>query len=122
MSEASAAARDRGSVVVNGGDHVSPELWYGTIAAKSGIPQFYTYSATNIRLQEAALSYTLRKNKFFGIGDLTLSVVGRNLLMLYCKAPFDPESTASTGNYYQGIDNFMMPSTRNVGFNVKLRF
>ncbi|MDY5859303.1 MAG: SusC/RagA family TonB-linked outer membrane protein [Porphyromonas sp.] len=122
VSEASAAARDAGTIVLNGGDHVSPELWYSTISAKSGIPQYYTYSATNIRLQEAALSYTIRKQRFFGIGDLTLSVFGRNLLMLYCKAPFDPESTASTGNYYQGIDNFMMPSTRNVGFNVKLRF
>lgn len=122
VSETTATARDNGSIIVNGGDHISPELWYSAIGAKSGIPQFYTYSATNVRLQEAAISYTLRKKKFFGIGDLTLSVVGRNLLMLYCKAPFDPESTASTGNYYQGIDNFMMPSTRNIGFNVKLRF
>ena len=27
--------------------------------------------------------------------------------MIYNKAPFDPELTASTGTYYQGIDYFM---------------
>ena len=42
--------------------------------------------------------------------------------MLYCKAPFDPEAVASTGLNYQGIDYFMVPSTRSVGFNVKLDF
>ena len=28
--------------------------------------------------------------------------------MIYSKAPFDPESVASTDNFYQGIDYFMM--------------
>ena len=42
--------------------------------------------------------------------------------MIYCKAPFDPELTASTGTYYQGLDYFMQPSTRNLGFSVKLQF
>ena len=54
--------------------------------------------------------------------DITLSLVGRNLWMIYCKAPFDPESIATAGNYYQGIDSFMMPSTRNVGFSLRLKF
>ena len=48
--------------------------------------------------------------------------MGRNLWMIYNKAPFDPESIASTGNYYQGIDYFMMPSLRSVGFNLRLKF
>lgn len=39
---------------------------------------------------------------------------------MYCKAPFDPESVASTENFYTGIDYFMMPSTRNIGFNVNI--
>ena len=37
-------------------------------------------------------------------------------------SPFDPESIATTGNYYQGIDYFMMPNTRNFGFNIRLKF
>ena len=48
--------------------------------------------------------------------------VGRNLWMIYCKAPFDPEAVASTGLNYQGIDYFMMPSMRSLGFNVKFQF
>lgn len=122
VSKNTADARDLGYVLVNGEDRVNPETWYTTIGAADGIPQYYTYSATNIRLQEASLGYTFKKNVFFGIGDLSLSLVGRNLLMLYCKAPFDPETTATTGNYYQGIDKFMTPSTRNLGFNIKLKF
>ncbi len=122
VSKATADARDLGYVLVNGEDRVNPETWYSTIGAADGIPQYYTYSATNVRLQEASLGYTFKKNVFFGIGDLSLSLVGRNLLMLYCKAPFDPETTATTGNYYQGIDKFMTPSTRNLGFNIKLKF
>ena len=122
VSEATAEARDRGYVLVNGNNYINPEVWYSTIGANDGIPQYYTYSATNIRLQEASIGYTFKKNVFFGIGDLTLSVIGRNLFMLYCKAPFDPEMTASTGNYYQGIDKFMTPSTRTIGFNAKLKF
>ena len=122
VSEASAKARDNKYVKVNGNDHLNPESWYSTIGANDGIPQFYTYSATNVRLQEARLSYTFKKKHFFGLGDLTLSFIGRNLLMFYCKAPFDPETTATTGNYYQGIDKFMTPSTRNLGFNIKLKF
>ena len=122
VSETTAQARDLGYVEVNSGDHINPETWYTTIGSKNGVPQYYTYSATNIRLQEASIGYTIKKNKLWNIGDITLSLVGRNLLMLYCKAPFDPEATASTGNYYQGIDYFMTPSTRSIGFNVKVKF
>lgn len=122
VSEATAAARDNGSMLINGNNWISPEAWYSTIGQAEGIPQYYTYSATNVRLQEASLGYTFKKNQFFGIGELSLSVVGRNLFFFYCKAPFDPETTATTGNYYQGIDRFMTPSTRNIGFNVKLKF
>ena len=54
--------------------------------------------------------------------DVTLSVIGKNLLMLYNEAPFDPEAISSTGNYAQGLDYFMMPSLRSYGFSVKVNF
>ena len=122
VSEATAAARDNGGVVINGNDMIDAQKWYTVVGADSGIPQYYTYSATNLRLQEASVSYTIPRKKLKNIMDITLSLVGRNLWMIYCKAPFDPESVATTGNYYQGIDYFMMPSLRSVGFNLKLRF
>ena len=122
VSEASAAARDNGGVWVNGTDQVDAQNWYTVVGADSGIPQYYTYSATNLRLQEASISYTIPRAKLKNVMDITLSLVGRNLWMIYSKAPFDPEAVASTGNYYQGIDYFMMPSLRSVGFNLKLKF
>ena len=42
--------------------------------------------------------------------------------MIYNKAPFDPEATASTGTYNQGSDIFMMPSLRSFGFSLRLEF
>ena len=122
VSEATAAARDVGGVWINGGDVVDPYTWYSAIAGGNSIPQFYTYSATNVRLQEASIGYTIPKKKLGNVCEITLSLVGRNLWMIYNKAPFDPESIASTGNYYQGIDYFMMPSLRSVGFNLRLKF
>lgn len=122
VSEASAAARDFGYSVINGRDYVQPELWYGTIGGGTAVPQYYTYSATNVRLQEASIGYTLPRKWLGGLCDLRLSVVGRNLLMLYSTAPFDPQAVASTGSFYDGIDYFMMPSLRSVGLNVQVQF
>ena len=122
VSEASAAARDAGGVVINGRQTIDAQKWYQAIGAQSGLPQYYTYSATNFRLQELSLGYTLPAKWFRDKMRMTVSFVGRNLWMIYCKAPFDPEAVASTGLNYQGIDYFMMPSLRSLGFNVKFQF
>jgi TonB-linked SusC/RagA family outer membrane protein len=122
VSENSAAARDEGGVIINGGDLLNAQTWYTAIGASSGLPQYYTYSATNLRLQELSLGYTVPKNLLWNVADATLSLVANNLWLIYCKAPFDPETVATTGNYFQGIDHFMMPSLRSIGFNLKLKF
>ena len=107
---------------MNGNDRVSPETWYSTIGAGTAIPQYYTYSATNVRLQEASLSYTFPRKMLRDICDIKVSIIGRNLWMIYNKAPFDPETVASTDNFYQGIDYFMMPALRNIGFSLSFKF
>ena len=122
VSEASAAARDMGGVMINGDDLVNANKWYTAVGGGNSVPQYYTYSATNVRLQEASIGYTIPKKLTRNVCEITLSLVGRNLWMIYNKAPFDPESIATTGNYYQGIDYFMMPSMRNFGFNLRLKF
>ncbi|OUQ54936.1 SusC/RagA family protein [Alistipes sp. An116] len=122
VSEASAAARDAGGVLINGRELVDAQKWYQAIGSQSGLPQYYTYSATNFRLQELSLGYTLPSKWFRDRMRMTVSFVGRNLWMIYCKAPFDPEAVASTGLNYQGIDYFMMPSLRSLGFSVKFQF
>ena len=81
------------------------------------------YSATNVRLAELSLGYDIPINKYVDwIKGLNVSFIGKNLFFLYRKAPFDPELTASTGTYFQGIDMFMSPSLRNLGFSVKVNF
>ncbi len=122
VSQASAVARDNGGVWADRGIFVDANKWYSVIGAQDGVPQYYTYSATNVRLQEASVGYTFQKEKLGDVCSLTLSLVGRNLWMIYNKAPFDPESIAVTGNNYQGIDYFMMPSLRSIGFNVRINF
>ena len=122
VSETSAAARDAGGVWVNGRSRVNPQSFYEVVASQSGLPTYYTYSATNLRLQEAHIGYTIPRRWLGNVCDINVSLVGRNLWMIYCKAPFDPEAVATTNNYYQGIDYFMMPSTRNIGFNIKINF
>lgn len=122
VSEASAAARDAGGVFINGGDRVDANKWYSSVGGSNPLPQEYTYSGTNVRLQEASIGYTFPRKMLGNVCDLNLSIVGRNLWMIYNRAPFDPESVATTGNYYQGIDHFMMPSLRNFGFNVRITF
>ena len=122
VSEASAAARDLGYVTINGSDRIDPEAWYNTVAGGTAVPQYYTYSATNVRLQELNLGYTIPRAWLGNVCDIRVAFVGRNLFMIYNKAPFDPESVASTDNFYQGIDYFIMPSLRNLGFSINVKF
>ena len=122
VSEASAIARDNGGYLINGTDLMDANKWFTAVGSGDTVPQYYTYSATNVRLQEASVGYTFPRKMMNNVCELTLQLVGRNLWMIYNKAPFDPESIATTGSYYQGIDYFMNPATRNFGFNVRIKF
>jgi putative outer membrane protein len=74
-------------------------------------------------LQELTLSYKFNPRWFNNVvRDLTLSFVATNPWMIYCKAPFDPELTSSTGTYGQGNDYFMQPSLKSYGFSLKFKF
>ena len=124
MSKRTEEARDNGGALVNG-VRIPAEPFYTTIGgqANNAIGSFYTYSMTNVRLSEVSLGYDIPVNNWVSwIKGLNVSVIGRNLLMLYCKAPFDPEVISGAGNYSAGIDYFMVPSTRNLGFSAKITF
>ena len=124
MSQRTADARDNGGALVNG-QRIPAEAYYKTIGGNgaSALGAYYTYSMTNIRLGEVTLGYDIPVQKWQKvIKNLNVSFVGRNLAMLYCKAPFDPEVASGAGNYATGIDYFSMPSTRNLGFSVKVTF
>ena len=105
---------------------VSAQDYWQTISGSDGqnaLGAYYVYDMTNIRLSELSLSYDIPLGrKFKWIEGLNVALVGRNLALLYCKAPFDPDQVSNAGNYGAGIDLFMAPSTRNFGFSVKVKF
>lgn len=124
VSKASADARDAGGVMLpNQGLYDAKKYYMLTATGENDLAGYYTYSATNVRLQELTLSYRFDSRWFKNIvKDLTLSFIATNPWMIYCKAPFDPELTSSTGTYGQGNDYFMQPSLKSYGFSVKFKF
>lgn len=96
--------------------------------------QFFAYDATSFRLREASLGYNipLKENKY--IKAATFSIVARNLFWIYrgkssFDVPglekrtmwFDPDMSLGNGNF-QGTEYGTLPSTRTIGFNLKLSF
>jgi len=128
-SEATGVARNQGGVKIDGVDTkgnavsttINPQSYYSFVGGRAGVSGEYIYSATVVRLREAALGYTLPlTGKTFK--SVKFSVTGRNLFYFYKKAPFDPELTMSTGNGLSGVDVFNQPATRSLGFNLNVSF
>lgn len=125
VTEATAKARDRGYVMLEGHRIDKVKEFYKRIGGRAGTTEYYMYDATNIRLRELSLSYRLpalwiEKSKV--LKKAQLSLVARNLFFFYKKAPFDPDLVLSTGNDNQGIDVYGMPTTRSWGFSLKCEF
>jgi TonB-linked SusC/RagA family outer membrane protein len=97
---------------------------YWMQVANNSIGELFAHSATNIRLREASISYTVPAswlaNRF--INGATLSLIGRNLFFFKNSANgIDPETALGTGNN-QGIEYASLPSTRSYGLYLKLNF
>ena len=125
VTRATADARDRGYVLLEGHPIDNVKGFYKLVGGRAGVTEYYMYDATNIRLRELSLSYSLPRGLLARTGVLkgvTFSLVARNLFFLYNAAPFDPELVLSTGNDNQGIDVYGMPTVRSFGFNIKLEF
>ena len=123
VSQDTADAREVGYFDFNGMRTYDVQGYYQTLGVNQGVMSQYVYDATNVRLAEVSLGYDFPVSKWgTWIKGLNVSVVGNNLAMLYLKAPFDPEMTSNVGTYNQGVDYFMQPSTRSLGFSVKVKF
>lgn len=117
--------RDRGFVLLEGRQIDDVKGFYKLIGGRAGVTEYYIYSSTNVRLRELSLAYQLpkawlQKSKIFS--DIQLSLIARNLCFLYKEAPFDPDLILSTGNDNQAIDTYGMPTTRNIGLNLRVTF
>lgn len=120
-SATSAAARDANGVMINGAKVPAAEKY--TKFVGNNIGENYVYSATNVRLGELTFGYDIPVNKWVKwMNGLNVSFVGRNLFFFYKKAPFDPELTGSTSMGMAGMDYFMLPAMRQLGFTVKATF
>jgi hypothetical protein len=124
------AGREGGFVVPNsvtesGGKNtvaISAQDYWQWVGSQNLVGEAFVNSATNIRLRQASLSYTLPLSGRSAVKGATFSLIGRNLFFLKNDAVgFDPESALGTGNN-QGLEYTPVPSTRSYGLYVKLNF
>ena len=98
---------------------------YGTYGYAYNPAAGFVYDASYIKLREANLVYSLPSSivrKLGGVKGVDLSVFGRNLWLIKKYVPYaDPEENLSSGNV-QGNQSGAYPTTRSIGFNVKLLF
>ncbi|PMD99386.1 SusC/RagA family TonB-linked outer membrane protein [Siphonobacter sp. BAB-5405] len=119
-----------GGVTVRGVDENGAELTK-TIKAQDyysssdylRITDRFVYSSDFIKLRQFTFGYSLPKSLLGNVvQSASLSLVARNLLVLYSKVPnVDPESNFSSGNA-QGLEMFGVPPARSYGLNLMLKF
>jgi TonB-linked SusC/RagA family outer membrane protein len=95
---------------------------YNHAAFVNSIPAGSVFDATYVKLREIRLGYTFKNLADFPIKGINISVVGRNLALLYSTIPHvDPETSFTSGNV-QGFEFGQLPSARSFGFNINLKF
>ncbi|GHT27725.1 SusC/RagA family TonB-linked outer membrane protein [Bacteroidia bacterium] len=97
------------------------QYWQGI----TGIDEAYIYDATNIRLRELSIGYSIPKSVLAKtpFTNLKASLVARNVFMLYSKTDgFDPEAGFSNGSKVQGYEYGSMPTMRSIGVNINVAF
>jgi TonB-linked SusC/RagA family outer membrane protein len=92
--------------------------------AQNRYSELFVTDASFVKLRQIIFSYRLpvEKVKFLKIQSATLSLVGRNLAILYKKTDnFDPEQALTNGPA-QGIESLGLPRTRSYGVNLMVKF
>lgn len=91
----------------------------------ANVTQNMVYDASFGRLRQLSFGYTMpakliSKTPFESV---SVSVVGRNLAMLWKSVPnIDPESAYTIAGSSQGLEFFAMPQTRSLGVNLAVNF
>ena len=102
---------------------VDPQSYYQAIVSNN-IAEEFTYKADFIKLRELSLGYTFPQKmlptKY--IKGLSLAIVARNLWTIKKYTDnIDPETSINNTNG-QGLELNGYPTTRNIGFNVNVKF
>ncbi|MHA8051215.1 SusC/RagA family TonB-linked outer membrane protein [Aquirufa sp. ROCK-SH2] len=126
------------NTIANGGGFINPGVYadgtpnttriendWGALGYYRNPAAAFVYDASYVKLREANLTYSLPSSivrKLGGVKGVDVSVFGRNLWIIYKNLPYaDPEENLSSGNA-QGYSSGAYPTTRSIGFNVKLLF
>ena len=98
---------------------------YGAYGYRYSPAANFIYDASYVKLREATITYSFPQtviSRMAPFKGLDISVIGRNLWIIHKNLPYaDPEDGVSSGNL-QGYQVGAYPTTRSIGFNVKLRF
>ena len=102
-----------------------PVSTYYSKIASNNIAEEFIYDASFIKLRELSLGYTFPKawmNKIKYVDGVNVSLVARNLFTLLKHTDnIDPEAAYNTSNG-QGLELNGYPATRNIGFNINIKF
>ena len=94
--------------------------YYGNVWRRDNIEPS-TFDASYLKLRQLSVAYTVPKEKLAntGLEGLTISFIGRNLL-LFSKVPtIDPETySIRNGLFVNGYESTSMPSLRSFGFSI----
>lgn len=115
---------DNGDGTFRPNDVVVTAEQYNKAAYSNDVAESSIFDGTYIKLRQVQLGYRL-PNSLFGnlpFRDVTVSVVGRNLGLLYATIPhIDPETSFSSGNGNQGLEFGQIPTNRSIGFNINFK-
>jgi hypothetical protein len=103
---------------------INAETYWGKVAGAQPVGSLFTYDASNVRLREATLGYTIPPKLLARtpVRGIRVDLVGRNLWLIKSHIPgVDPESAFNTTNA-QGWENGAYPSVRSYGVNLKIDF
>ncbi len=105
---------------------VSAEDYYGGSWIWNN-QEYSIMDGSYVKLREVVLGYNFNVSKYKWINKLNLSIVGRNLAILYRdkyvkEFGLDPEQGFGGGNNGVGFENFNLPTTRNYGVKLSVSF
>jgi len=111
----------QGNVSYVANDVVAEAENFNKAAYVSDVAASSIYDASFVKLRELKIGYTFNKIGKTPIKDLNISLIGRNLALLYAKVPhIDPESAFSNSNV-QGLEFGQIPSARSIGVSISCK-
>ena len=84
------------------------------------------FDGTYIKFREFSLGYNIPVRNISFLNSLNLSLIGRNLAILYVDSSndirIDPETGYGTGTSAVGVEQYQIPSVRSLGFKIRAEF